>query len=75
MGRLSAFEVKFLDILVAAAPGGRIDSNYLVEIEKEPLKDTGNLRSFLQTASDRVAGKEVGQEALSPEELEKLEVE
>jgi hypothetical protein len=98
LGRLSASEVKTLEILVAAAPGGLFDSQYLVDIEKdplwisiygtklieigprtyiwgEPLKDIGNLCRFLRTVSDRIAGKEVGPDALSPEALEKLEVE
>jgi hypothetical protein len=37
LGRLRASEIKTLEILVAAAPGGFFGSNYLIDIQADPL--------------------------------------
>lgn len=40
----------------------------------EPLKDIGNLSRFLRTVSERIAGKAVDLDEISPEELDNLDV-
>jgi hypothetical protein len=96
-GRLSASEVKALDSLVAAAPGGIFRNRYLVDIQADalwisaygkklieidpgvhiwgdPLKDIGNLSRFLQTVSDRIAGKAEAPGGLTPENLDRMNI-
>jgi hypothetical protein len=96
-GRLSANEVKALDSLVAAAPGGMFRNRYLIDFQADPLwisaygkklieidpgvhiwgdplKDIGNLRRFLQTVSDRIAGKALDPSDISPKDLERMDI-